>query len=118
MLFDPKWNNHVAPKKGENEAWRQVLLGAASMLENFGWLQHKPHHLGIRMCAGYAIGKSSQQIDPTNDLYEMAVDRLCKYLPDFDGHTGMSKVVAWNDQHGQTAANVIATLREVANKAA
>lgn len=116
MLYDPKWNQVAIPVK--KEAWREVLLGAASMLENFGWLQHLPQR-GERMCAGYAIGSSNMLIDPTsNDLGNMAIDRLCKHISDFDGHTGMCKIVAWNDQLGQTAENVIATLREVANKAA
>lgn len=107
MLYDPKWE--VKLKAPMIESWRQVLLDAADLLEREGHCKGQFYIEGARCAVGAICGITKDAFTkPMEDSVSQAIGRLCHavgpYIPD------------WNDAPDRTAAEVIATMREVAAK--
>jgi hypothetical protein len=92
-------------KEGESptrlEPWRQALLDAAQFLKDNGWCQKTFRTDAGQHCVigaltmtdrGYEIGKDAERV-----LYSV-----------------VGNIIEWNDREGQTAENVIETLRYLA----
>lgn len=92
------------------------LRAAADLLERAGWIQHAMGGPGRGRCALGALGVVTQGInwsslrwnDPRSIRLDKAVDALV-------AHTG-KPVPVWNDLPGLTPAEVVKTLRQVADE--
>jgi hypothetical protein len=91
---------------------REVLLAAAELLERDGWCQGQLWDERGRRCASGAILFSSLGVPPTPnpDLVDSARVMLFGHCP-----KDVLSIPHWNDSPGQTAENVIATLRRAAS---
>lgn len=115
MLYDPKW----APPETEIELkpWQALLLKAADLLEQRGWVQGAFREAGrfctlgaVRQASGYY--RSQASVDTVNEwqttetIYREVIANLDLSFP--------NGVVAWNDGPNQTKEGVISKLREIA----
>lgn len=104
MLYDPKWE--VPAETKPQEPWRNILLGAAELIENAG------HCIGMLGSPkfGYCLLGAVAMVDtgtisaPLSDAGVQAVNRLVD-------RTGPN-IGVWNDRHSKLEA--IKILRDVA----
>lgn len=83
---------------------QEVLLRAADLLEKRGWIQGAIGDSRHGYCVWGAVHAAAHRKRSRTDD---AIWRLRHFIPDeFETY--------WNDQPGQTAENVIATLRRAA----
>jgi hypothetical protein len=121
MLYDPKkWPMpEVIPVEPKVEPWRQLLLGAADLIEKKGWCREDFENHGrycaigaLNKVAGYPADPGLRFYDPTySDARRKAEKILEKHLKldDCDG------VVEWNDGLNRNGKKiVIQALREAA----
>lgn len=121
MLYDPKWTPPATEIK--LEPWQEILLKAATILEEKGWVQdglHSPKGfcaLGALQWACYGQVYTSSVFNKTdvdgkrerhNDVYIQACHNLGNAVRDWD-------IYHWNDNPGRTAKEVIDQMRTVAN---
>lgn len=94
------------------EPWQCILLNAATYLRRYGWQQAAYGGDGEPACIVGAV-KSTIIYNEQKDIVMEALQRLRI----FTGHqlNYTTTIVSWNDQDGQTAENVIATMEACAN---
>ena len=92
----------------------QILLAAASLIEEKGWTKDVDYDAEGRVCAAYAVERSALVLHPDPDKIRVNVHG---WKPFLDAVTlllrrvGGNSIVAWNDEtEGLTAAQVHATL--------
>ena len=85
------------------DLWQVLLIRAARILARDGWTQDG-YYAGSRCSALGALVEAAGRVD--SPALDEAILRLEKRV-------GRS-IHVWNDQRGQTASNVIATLKDVA----
>lgn len=113
MLYDPKW----APPETEIkiEPWQKILLDAANILEEKGWIQRERSR-GTNYCMLGAIEVATygrircflRSWDDHDPVLREAVNHVQNSLD------GLAPWI-WNDAESRTKEQVIAKLREVAN---
>ena len=86
---------------------QRTLLQAADILEHDGWIQHNFHDEWGRHCAAGAIGRVIDG-DHSKAIY-LLTDQLEEEGQD-------PNIISWNDSDGQTAHNVIQTMRKAARR--
>lgn len=95
------------------EEWRDVLRRAADLLKERGWFQGKDFNGDVdyreKMCASRAICAASPVVGLTE-----AHRRLIMALGGGANASHCCVIFDWNDAPERTAAEVIATLRAVA----
>lgn len=107
MLFDPKW----APVEIKPEPWQELLLKAADILEEKGWIQGA---LGFEKKGYCAFGAMLSACLKGNDNLDEATEKFANALnPNAVHHD--SAIFQWNDGTGQTKENVVSKMREVAH---
>jgi hypothetical protein len=99
---------------------REILNGAADVLESAGWCQHayartadgvpvaSGHDEAVEFCAVGAMNRTIKDTSPDAGEYGVALDMLEIAIG------GSYTITEWNDREGQTARNVISTLRRAA----
>lgn len=107
MLYDKKWEikDVVKPKLA---GWQQVLLNAADLIEEKGWIRGEMHnHYGY--CTIGAIYACE------GNLYSKwrAVRKLKAYLKGI--YNRRTSILVWND-HKAAAYNVTLHIREAAKQ--
>ena len=128
MFYDPKWDKKVKELEKQDE-WRAVLLKAAKILEEKGWVQQSFAKRGSYCIIG-AINKAIGR-HPSNDdlnrgknqpLFNEVVSRLEERIPrqrswgNFGYYQGAAKIESWNDDERRTKEQVLKTLRDCAIK--
>lgn len=97
---------------------REVLLGAADLLERTGWTQgswaRNAHGIAVLPSAGDAVrfcalGALARTRSESTDWWAM-IDALHEYVAGAD----YCSIGRWNDAPERTQAEVVAKLREVA----
>jgi hypothetical protein len=106
MLYDKRWNN-----KTKTEAWPQVLLDAADLIEHDGWTQNDwgdPWRGYCALGAVHFVGTgSAEEPDCATNLQRAAERHLANQIENLD-------ITDWNDRAGRTKEEVIAALRKAA----
>lgn len=108
MLFDPKW----APTEIKLEPWQEILLRAADILEEHGWVQGQIGYDGEGYCAFGAMIKALATVN------HMGLDDAMMKLGNAVATIGSpfdSAIFRWNDREDRTKEQVISKMREVAN---
>src|SRR5437879_1675262 len=113
MLYDPKW----APPETEIklEPWQELMLKAAVLLEEKGWIQNIIRNKNGFCAAGALFYSSAEPLKLVGELlrkpiYTKAIEKLKEEVV----KAGYDNVPDWNDARGRTKEQVIAKLREVA----
>lgn len=104
MLFDEKrWGKPIEMPE-DTEAWRQVLLSAAEVIEKKGWCRFSMENAKGQVCLlgafNHAEGKSSDK--------DIAKAKLSEYL-------GVHYIQTWNDKRWSSRP-VLKALRKAAAK--
>ena len=113
MFYDPSLKPGLPPKPTvspaiELEPWRNVLLGAAELIDRYGHCKQTMYHENS-MCLFGAIFTARSQY--WNASVHEAIDALCKVT-----HvTNENALITWNDQPERTKEEVINTLRDAAS---
>ena len=103
MLYNPKWNEHVAKiRKPKLAGWRRVLWEAADLIETNGWMQHEDH-TKEGWCIVGAIHHFHASINSTTFAEKQVSAAL-----------SAESIEEWNDDPLRTKSSVVAKLREVA----
>lgn len=98
----------AAPIETRERTARDVLLGAARLIEERGWLQHNYRGPNGERCATSALLAAAHfRISQPNPAYCEANRRLERVIRD-------RSVTGWNDKPGRTEAEVLAALRQAA----
>lgn len=109
MLFDPKW----APVEIKLEPWQEILLKAADILEEKGWIQGS---LGFDSKGYCAFGAMLTACSAGNFGLDKATEKMSNALNNNSTlHFHDSAIFQWNDGTGQTKENVVSKMREVAH---
>lgn len=104
MLFDEKrWGKPIEMPE-DTEAWRQVLLSAAEVIEKKGWCRYHIEDAEGHVCLLGALNRADGR--PRDK--DMAKDKLRKYL-------GVYYIHSWNDERWSSRP-VLEALREAAAK--
>ncbi len=106
MLFNPKWD-----AEDKAEAWRQVLLHAADLIDRTGWCQHAECDDNGRVCAAEALMRVAYATHDVAATYSFAMSRLSYFVT--CGQHSLA-VIEWNDAKDRTAAEVTSTMRACA----
>lgn len=104
MLYDPKWE--VPAKTKPAESWRQLLLDAATVLEEDGWTQRRVFDEN-GYCALGALYRANH-CSIFGDDFDRAAVALRAHTDDV--------ISAWNDAPERTKEEVVAALRKAADK--
>ena len=107
MLYNKDWDKKDDTKL---EPWQQILQGAITYLETYGWcqkemFQHSPDVMNTPPAA-CMIGALSR-INPNAYL-----DNCKAYMAVQDTIGGHRMIAYWNDTPGRTKEEVIAVLRK------
>ncbi len=117
MLYDKRWDKLEAAV--ELEPWRQLLLEAADVIEQRGWCRHTRMNSRGEVCAVGAILSARWGFDrldwgswyddePTREAVLNLRARVASGT--------ISGVGGWNDTPDRTKDEVVAMLRDVAQK--
>lgn len=121
MLFDPKW----APIEVTTEPWRDLLLKAADIIEEKGWIKGSYHHSG-GACAVGAIALAANldwvylAEERSAGFQGPATEAVTHLLAQVNKRPGLfnrkyDNVQRWNDDTGRTKEEVVAAMRKAAN---
>jgi hypothetical protein len=98
------------------ERLAEVYEEAAEYLEEYGWIKgDMGQHGGPRCLTGAIESVNGMGSNRELAFIVSALELGACFMPDCDGSCG-SPVVAWNDDPGRTADEVINTLHALANK--
>jgi hypothetical protein len=99
MYYDPQCKPEVTL-----EPWQQVLLDAASLIEQKGWCQGSAM-MDDASCAAWAITQAARNLSQYDyGLAEHVGNRLARIV-------GARSIPFWNDAPGRTKEEVIAAMR-------
>lgn len=106
MLYDPKW----AATEIKLEPWQLVLLKAADIIEERGWIQGGAMAQNGAVCAAGAIYDACGVTgNPAAlPLYREIYARVAQELQPY------ANIPEWNDTTGRTQQEVTSTLRKLA----
>lgn len=115
MLYDKKWDLPVtAPAKPKLKGWQKVLLGAADLIEQKGWIQGD-YGTQYGYCAMGAIlhtkGNWFSKWRARKHLMAAIRDGYRVYRVSCDAHTLITR---WNDVLFQDKQTVVETIRAAA----
>ena len=82
-----------------------VLMLAASLIEHYGWVQHKYGNEMDGYCLAGAVGKAMNMLGEVHDIGHWK--RVTALVP-------ASEVIVWNDTEGRTKQEVIDVLMRAA----
>ncbi len=109
MLYDPKWE-----VEAKLEPWRGLLLEAADLIEQNGWVQFKAQSED-----GYCAAGAMQEAFCNRHGYPPSYhpdgrDEYRKASDELAGTIVPHSIPAWNDSLGRSKEEVVAKIREVA----
>jgi hypothetical protein len=114
MLYDRRWEippPTLPPTKPKpkiiTEPWRQILLDAADLIEEKGWIQGTFYKRGEGYCIFGALTKVASKHDNSQSHLRAAQHQLQR-------HKSRRSIMRWNDADGRSKEEVLTALRTVA----
>ena len=126
MFYDPKWDKKINEVEKKDE-WREILLKAAQLIEEKGWIREEFSKNGycmigaINKVLGRRPSNENFKTGKNASLGEEVVEHLSKAMKLrgtglFGADFPENRIMSWNDNKAKNKETVIKVLRDCANK--